>query len=65
MCAICSGTRIIRGRVDYLIIRQRDDATSATSNGTATATMQGSGIPCPVCDPGVYGPIVRVEIWRD
>jgi hypothetical protein len=65
MCAFCAGRRRIRGLVEYVIIVPRDDTTSATSNGTATATMQGSGIPCPACEPAVYGPIVRVDIWRD
>lgn len=64
MCLVCGERRRFSGRVDYIVWSQRDDGTPATNGVAGIAHSAGDSIPCPVCVPSLYGPIVKLEIKR-
>lgn len=66
MCAACGYTGRIDGRVDHMVMYTPENAfTSATYAYEAPAYSEGTGVPCPYCNPHIYGRIVRVTMFRD
>lgn len=65
VCGTCLNTGRINGRVDHVVMHTpTDTGTSATYAYEAAAHSEGTGVPCPYCNPRLYGRVVRVTITQ-